>query len=104
MPNLPPSLFKRWFHSQEEDADGILVYRPADYPFPPARGRTGIEFRENGEFVNYAIGPTDRTQATVGRWTDKGSGVIEVSYPNNESGPSRLTIESVDNSVLKVRS
>jgi len=48
---LPSQIFRRWTHSREEDRADILVYRPKDYPFPPARGREGLEFRKNGEFI-----------------------------------------------------
>jgi hypothetical protein len=41
--DLPPALFKEWLTSYEEDAkDGLLVYRPAGFAFPPSRGRTGF--------------------------------------------------------------
>src|SRR5262245_50526487 len=36
---LPEEVFGRWVHSREEDAGGVRVFRPADYQFPPSRGR-----------------------------------------------------------------
>jgi hypothetical protein len=45
-----------WLHSQEEDSDNETVYRPFDYDFPPARGRTGYEFKadHSGNFLGIA--------------------------------------------------
>ena len=36
-------MFKHWTHSREEDSEGIKVYRPNEYNFPPSRGREGFE-------------------------------------------------------------
>jgi hypothetical protein len=58
----------RWGHSFEEDHDGVRVYRPAGYDFPRARGRDGIEFREDGSFVDWAVGPGDAAQPREGTW------------------------------------
>ncbi len=45
MSDLPPELFQHWMHSHEEDSGDVQVYRPADYDFPPARGRRGFELQ-----------------------------------------------------------
>jgi hypothetical protein len=39
MSQPPAALFRRWVHVREEDHAGVRVYRPADRPLPPARGR-----------------------------------------------------------------
>jgi hypothetical protein len=57
---MPASLAQRlvgtWFRSHEEDVAGRLVFRPADYDFPPARGRVGYEFRPDrtGDYLGLA--------------------------------------------------
>ena len=62
----PPELFRRWVHVREEDEPGgVRVYRPADHPIPPARGRDGVEFRPDGTVVAYAIGPVDAPVAAA---------------------------------------
>src|SRR5260370_746002 len=38
----PQLLQRRWMHSREEDTATEMVFRPASYHFPPARGRTGF--------------------------------------------------------------
>ncbi|MGW1344154.1 hypothetical protein ACWCOV_24135 [Kribbella sp. NPDC002412] len=63
----------RWTHSFEEDHDGITVYRPDDFAFPPARGRRGVEFRPDGTLVEWVIGRGDAPEARPdGRWDASG--------------------------------
>jgi len=68
MNQLPASLFGRWTHSFEEDAQGTKVYRPASFAFPPARGRAGVELHPDGTFVEWSIGRGDAPQPLTGRW------------------------------------
>jgi hypothetical protein len=68
MPAPDQRLFQRWGHSFEEDHEGVLVYRPADFDFPRARGRDGIEFRADGSYVDWVVGPGDARQPRVGSW------------------------------------
>lgn len=100
---LPRQIFRRWTHSREEDRADILVYRPKDYPFPPARGREGLEFRENGEFIRYQIGATDRSLAVPGRWSIQNTNMVEVQFPNLSVSSYTLTILECDEQILKVR-
>jgi hypothetical protein len=97
---LPNSIFRRWTHSREEDQGDTIVYRPSDYPFPPARGREGLEFRQNGEFIRYQIGATDRSLADSGRWSVQNTNVVEVQLPNQSY---TLTILECNEQILKVR-
>lgn len=98
-------LAQRWLHSHEEDSEGNQVYRPADFPFPPSRGRDGFELRADGTLVDRGIGPTDRPQKTEGTWKleDDGTLVFDVGSPTELAR--RLTIGSVekDRLVLKKR-
>lgn len=100
---LPNTVFRRWIHSHEEDIGDILVYRPIDYPFPPARGREGLEFRENGEFIRYGIGPTDRSLAAPGQWSIQEPNVVQVSFPDQRASSYTLTILECNEQILKVR-
>jgi hypothetical protein len=100
---LPSQLFRRWTHSREEDQGDKLVYRPNDYPFPPARGRGGLEFRENGEFIRYQIGATDKSFAVSGQWKVKNTNVVEVQFPNQSTSSFTLKILECDEQILRVR-
>lgn len=98
---LPSSIFQRWTHSREEDEGDVLTYRPSDYPFPPARGREGLEFRQNGEFIRYEIGATDRSHGVAGRWSLESTNVVRVEFSSQSS--QSLTILECDGQILKVR-
>ncbi len=103
MPNLPHDLYRRWVHSHEEDVGDIQVYRPEDYPFPPARGRTGFEIQENGDFIQDAIAPTDGTRTVHGHWQAAGPNAVEVEFDDNRRRPLRLDIVSVSPELLRAR-
>jgi hypothetical protein len=91
-------LFRTWLHSHEEDHDGITVYRPAGFPFPPARGRRGLELRPDGGAVEYAIGRNDVDVARPGSWRESAPGRITI---HRGTGP-RLRVVRVDDELLEV--
>ena len=69
MDNGPPdALYGQWVHSNEEDTDDELVFRPPDYRFPPSRGRAAFELNSDKSYVGAGIGPTDISKVTRGRW------------------------------------
>ena len=73
----PSQLQKQWLHSHEEDTPGRTVYRPADYHFPPSRGRKGFDLGPGGNLVEIGIGPTDRSTRTLGKWRLVGDKTLE---------------------------
>ena len=77
--STPDQMLRRWSHLFEEDHQGVLVYRPADLEFPPARGRDGIEFRPDGTFVNWAIGRGDAPEPREGTWRRVEGGQLRVT-------------------------
>lgn len=103
MNGLPNEIFRKWMHSFEEDAEGIKVYRPTEYEFPRARGRDGIEFRPDGVFIYWAIGPTDASRAINGHWRMENPGHVLVSFEGNVQPPVILEILQIDAGILKVR-
>jgi hypothetical protein len=70
------SLHGRWVRSHEDDTEGELVFRPASYDFPPARGRTSIDLRPDGSYVESAPGPVDVPEEHTGRWSLEGNRLI----------------------------
>lgn len=75
--DLPNEIFKRWTHASEEDANGITVYRTVEFKFPPGHPRDGIEFRRDGIFIDWDIGPADGSSVPVnGRWQIEGPGRV----------------------------
>jgi hypothetical protein len=100
---LPSCLFKHWVNSYEEDEADIKVYRPHDYDFPPARGRTGFEMRKKGEFVYYGIAPTDGSRQVEGRWEAVDANTIQVNFDDSRRKPMLLNIVACDDEKLLVR-
>jgi hypothetical protein len=102
--DIPPAqLFKHWQHSFEEDHGDVQVFRPAEYPFPPARGRAGLEFRPDGTSIRYAIGRGDAPSAQPGRWQMTGQNRLQLQSQGGSGGGGNLEIVRVDDSVLEVR-
>lgn len=97
------TLFRRWVHSFEEDAEGVSVYRPFGFEFPPAFGRDGFDIKRNGEFIRYDIGPADELVEVPGRWKAKGSNTIVVHFDNPDVEPDTLDIVSREDDVLRIR-
>jgi len=82
----PELLYRRWTHSHEEDAADATVFRPADYPFPPSRGRVSYELAPDGTLLEAGIGPTDRPTSEVGVWALEDDGrtlVLRTRGPND---------------------
>ncbi len=97
-----PELFQHWTHSYEDDTDGVRIYRPANYAFPPSRGREGFEIAKDGAYVRHAIGPDDRPQKMEGVWKMKGKNKFLISIPKMETKPFEMKIISVEKGMLKM--
>ncbi|WP_129669849.1 hypothetical protein [Phytoactinopolyspora endophytica] len=104
MADLPTALFRRWIHVHELDTTDVYVYRPADRPVPPARGRDGIEFRSDGTYVSWKPGPTDAPVASEPRaWTSDSPDRIRVYGPSAREALASYQIDEVDDEVLRLR-
>jgi hypothetical protein len=103
MSELPNAIFRRWGHSFEEDTGDIMVYRPADYPFPAARGRAGIEFRPDGTLIDWTIGPADAPRGVTGYWRIESPGRVRISFEGNVQASRTLEILECDVGVLRIR-
>src|SRR5688572_25960528 len=96
----PPQLFQHWVHVAEEDTRDVRVYRPADSPLPPARGRDGIEFRPDGTLCRYLAGPADRPVGRDGAWRVAAPDTVEITTGEDAD---RYVIESVGDGELRLR-
>lgn len=103
MTELPEEIFRKWIHSFEEDQNGVIVYRPAEYDFPPARGRDGIEFRRDGVFIDWGVGRTDALRGVNGHWKVEAPGRVRISFEGNIQPPGIIEILQCDEKVLKLR-
>jgi hypothetical protein len=83
-----------WVHSHEEDTTREQVFRPADFAFPPSRGRRGFELRPDGSYAETAPGPTDRPEEASGTWElDDDTLVLS---PSDARGSERMRVAAVD--------
>jgi hypothetical protein len=99
MADVPAELLGHWVHSHEEDSGDVRVYRPADYDFPPARGRRGFELKPDGELLVYGPGATDRPEAATGRWSSSEGGRVKLGGEELEivsASPDRLVVRPPD--------
>src|SRR5215204_4590920 len=97
------ALYQHWTHSHEEDTDTEMVFRPADYDFPPSRGRYSFELKPDYTLTITGVGPTDRTQQTKGVWKVEGDDRIAF-YLDSPAEPSRvLQVISADEDRLVIR-
>jgi hypothetical protein len=103
MEDLQTCILGHWIHSHEEDAQGIMVYRPANYNFPPSRGRIGFDFREGGKLVYYGIGPADGSENYSGSWGIEGPNRVRIRVNTERIQPFVLQVVSCDDQALKVR-
>lgn len=99
---LEKCIQRRWLHSHEEDTDAVSVYRPADYNFPPSRGRTGFEFRRGGELLYLGIAPHDGTAEATGGWAIEGGHDIRIEALSGPMRPMVLKVVSCEDDKLIV--
>jgi len=87
----------RWVHSHEEDTGDEMVFRSADYAFPPSRGRESIDLRADGSYAGTVPGPVDKpVPGDEGEWTLEDGGRLRL-------GDRVLDVTSVGDGVLRVR-
>jgi hypothetical protein len=66
-------LIGAWRHSHEEDDPRTRVFRKAEYPFPPSRGRLAFQLFADGAADFQPIGRDDRTPHVPCSWLLAGS-------------------------------
>jgi len=91
---------RKWTHSHEDDTQDARVYRPSDYPFPPARGRAGMEFRNDGRFIEWSVGRADAPESNPGRWQALDDRRVRVELG---AQPRVFEIIQCDDDILKIR-
>ena len=52
------------------------MFRPADHPFPPSRGREAWDLRADGTLTVRRPGPTDAPQQAEGTWVLEGRNLL----------------------------
>ena len=96
-------LCQHWIHSHEEDTESEMVFRPANFQFPPSRGRKGFELKAEGVLIATDIGPTDRPLETEGKWKLDDVGRLAF-YSTSRPEPTRvMEISYVDKDRLVIK-
>jgi hypothetical protein len=98
----PERVCGHWVHVHEEDTEDEMVFRPAGYDLPPARGRMAFELREDGTYAEAGLGPADVPEEAAGRWTLEDD-TITLSEGAAQGVPRQLDVVSVDDDRLVVR-
>ena len=102
MPGYEKQLLQtRWVHSNEEDTDDEMVFRPADSPLPPARGRTSLEFRADGTYVEGSPGPVDVPESATGSWSLEGDRLVLEAEGSESSRALEITGAVADRLTIK---
>jgi hypothetical protein len=95
-------LIGRWVHSHEEDTETQRVFRAADHPFPPSRGREAWELGADGSFVVRRPGPSDEPGETSGSWALDGR-ELRISEGDADAAERAITVIEVEPGRLVVR-
>jgi hypothetical protein len=95
-------LIGRWVHSHEEDTEAERVFRPADHPLPPSRGREAWELRADGTIVVRRPGPTDEPRETEGAWALEGD-ELQIRESDEDRVGRALTIVEAEPGRLVLR-
>jgi len=88
-------------HAHEEDTDGDLVFRPASRPLPPSRGRTRLELRPDGTFLESSPGPVDVPQQSGGRWSLQGDRLVLNADDDSAADSYEVVATEADRLVLR---
>ncbi len=102
MTDLPRSLFQRWVHVHEETERTRGCTGSSGADIPAARGRRGLEFRDDGTFVEYRLGPTDRPEGVAGHWDADAGNRVRVDLPDSAREAQTLEILSVEGDKLEI--
>ena len=100
-----PLLYRKWVSSYEDEkSDGVLVYRPDGYAFPPSRGRKAVSFQKDGSMVRFDIAPNDGQKIVMGRWErTKLPNTMKVTVQGSEIDVYFVEVVSVGKDMLKIR-
>lgn len=91
----PEELFGLWMNSfEEEKPDGESVYRPQSFDFPLSRGRSGMEFLQNGVFYEVFPGASDAFVKIEGSWIySSKTRSIDITFPTKNTLASSSKIQ-----------
>lgn len=95
-------LQRRWVHAHEEDTEQEMVFRPAEHPLGPSRGRRSFELHADGTFSESGLGAADVPEQASGKWRLERE-TIHLSEAAPGGAPREMPIASIDEDRLVVR-
>lgn len=72
-----------------------MVFRPATYAFPRARGRTGFDLKSDGLMVDYGVGAGDASTENNGRWEIHSDGMLCLFHGRETTPDRKMKVRSV---------
>ncbi|MEA5515175.1 hypothetical protein [Nodularia sp. UHCC 0506] len=102
MSNTSELLCRSWRHAYEESHPDFITYYSQDYPLPASRGRPGMSFQSNGEFIKETIAPSCGFNYTHGSWHWQPNGNVLIDLPS-ERCSYELEIVSLTETQLRVK-
>lgn len=95
-------LHRHWVHSHEEDTDTEAVYRPATWPFPPSRGRTGFDLKPDHRCAGFGIAAADGIEEYAATWDLDDDDRLTI-YDEGRRAVQVMRLVSVDDDRLVIR-
>jgi len=93
------ALAQSWVHAHEEDDAGRMVFRPADQPMPPSRGRRSLDLSSVGKAGFGLPGPDDRPTSREGSWSLEGRRLVL----HHDGGDEVFEVDSLEPDRLALR-
>lgn len=79
-----------------------MVFRPADHPLPPSRGRTGFELHADDRCTYVGISRDDRSTTTNGTWDfDERGQTLSLNFPDGTKQVFTVAYVARDKLVVK---
>lgn len=97
------ALERRWVHAHEEDSDEEMVFRPAEHPLPPSRGRMAFELHPDGTFHESGLGAADVPEEADGTWELEAGERIVLGAGAGGGVPRVMEVASCDGERLVVK-
>ncbi len=95
-------LQRHWVHSHEDDTDTESVYRPATWPFPPSRGRTGFDLKPDHRCAGFGIAAADGVEEYAATWELDDDDRLTI-YDEGRRAVQVMRLVSVDDDRLVIR-
>lgn len=97
----PEVLLCKWLESNEEETnDGVMVFRPQNFPFPPNKKRLKVEFLKEGTIL---LWPDSTDDGFKGKWIyGQKTQTLEITFDKIQVKPLPKTIAERDGFLFNI--